>query len=215
MVVLFHVEAHFLHHRNHLGAKVRPGIDRRHREIAALGRRPVADVAFLHDLARHIGAFLGIEFVEARIHRHIEANVVENEEFCFRSEVRGIADAGGVKIGLGLLGHRPRVAAIGLASGRLHAVTNQDHRRLRGERVHDGGGRVRDQRHVGFVDRLPACDRRAVEHDAVGERILVDEFRRHGQVLPLATGVGKAQINEVYFVVLQGFQDVRWGLAIQ
>jgi hypothetical protein len=83
------------------------------------------------------------------------------------------------------------------------------------KRIHNGGFIGRHQDHVRLVDAFPAGDRRAVEHDAVGERILADEFRRHGQVLPLATGVGKAQINEVYFVVLQGFQDVRWGLAIQ
>ena len=46
VVVLFDHHAHLAHGGQHLGAQVAFAVDRRHREVAALHRRPVAHVAF-------------------------------------------------------------------------------------------------------------------------------------------------------------------------
>ena len=80
------------------------------------------------------------------------------------------------------------------------------------ERVHARRGRVGHQRHVGFVDRLPAGDRRAVEHQAVGERVLVDQRLIEGDVLPLAARIGEAQVDIFDVVVLDRLQDILGGL---
>ena len=213
VMVLVHVEAHVPHHGDHLGPEIMGGIDRRHREIAALDRRPVPDVAFLQDAPGNVRAFVGFELIDAAVHRHFEAYVVEDEELGLGPEIGDVADAGRGQVSLGLVGDRARVAVVGLAGGRLHDVADQDHRRLRRERVHGCRRRVGDQRHVGLVDRLPAGDRGAVEHDAVLERIIVDEGRTHGQVLPLAARIGEPEIDIVDLVVLELLEDVFGGLA--
>ena len=101
VMMLFHLQAHFGHHRGHFGAQVIRGIDRRHREIAALGARTVADIAFFVSLARVVGAFLRIDGVEHAVLICIVANVVEDEEFSFRTEINRVADAGWFHIGFG------------------------------------------------------------------------------------------------------------------
>src|SRR3546814_20205609 len=51
------------------------------------------------------------------------------------------------------------------------------------------------QDHVRLVDRLAALDRRPVEHQPVLQRILVDHAGARGPLLPLALGVGEAQVG--------------------
>ncbi len=74
-----------------------------------------------------------------------------------------------------------------------------------------GGGRIWHQHHVGLVDGLPAGDRGAVEHDAIGEHVFVDAYNVHGDVLQLALGVGKAQVHELDVVILDLLQDIVCG----
>ena len=83
------------------------------------------------------------------------------------------------------------------------------------ERIEDGGGDVRHQGHVGFVDVFPTGNGGAVEHDAVFERVFVHHIGTHGQVLPLAARVGKAQVNELDVVFLDDINDVGSGFAIK
>jgi hypothetical protein len=66
---------------------------------------------------------------------------------------------------------------------------------------------VQHQHHVGLVDRLPAGDGRAVEHDAVGEHVFVDLADVHGHVLHLAARIGEAKVDELHVVFL-GLQDI-------
>ena len=68
------------------------------------------------------------------------------------------------------------------------------------------------KRHVGFVDRPPAGDRRAVEHQPVGQGVLVDQPLIEGHVLPFAARIGKAQIDIFDVVVLDRLQDILGGL---
>jgi hypothetical protein len=159
MMVLFHLEAHFLHHRDHLGPEVGAGIDRGDREITALDARAVADVAIVEVGRGVIGAFLAIDAKEGVVHIGGEAHVVEDEELRLRPHVDGIADAGGLQVVLGPHGHRSGVAAIKLAGSRVDDVAKNDEMVLRGKGVHDHGRKVRLQDHVGLVNRLPAFDR--------------------------------------------------------
>ena len=144
----------------------------------------------------------------------LETHVVEDEELGFRAEIGGVADPGRLEVGLGLLGDRARVAAVGLARRRLEHVADDRQRRGREERVHGGGLGIRHQRHVGFVDRLPAGDRGAVEHDAFREDLLVDHRHVEGDVLPLAARVGEPEVDIFDVIVLDRLQDVPGGLHV-
>ena len=76
------------------------------------------------------------------------------------------------------------------------------------ERVDEGGGRVREQHHVGLVDRLEAADRRAVEHQAVVEDALVERLGRDVEVLHDAGQVAEPDVDELDVLVLDVLQDL-------
>ena len=80
-----------------------------------------------------------------------------------------------LQVGLGALGERTRVALVALHGARARRCRSAGSGWFVEERVHDRGGGVRHQDHVGFVDALPAGDRRTVEHLAVFEEALVDD----------------------------------------
>ena len=115
VVVLVHLEAHFLADGNHFGAEIGNGVDRRDREVAALDARTVTDVAFSEDFTRNVRSFFGVDFVEGAVHLNVEADVVEHEELGLGAEVGGIADTGGSHIGKSLFGNRTRIALVVLA----------------------------------------------------------------------------------------------------
>ncbi|OIQ88981.1 hypothetical protein GALL_291610 [mine drainage metagenome] len=81
-------------------------------------------------------------------------------------------------------------------------------RLFRIERVHIGGGRIRHQFHVGLVDRLPASDRRAVEHEAFVKEVFVDQIGDDGDVLQLAAWVGEADVDVFDVLILKGFKNL-------
>ena len=71
------------------------------------------------------------------------------------------------------------------------------------ERVQHGGGRVGQQQHVRLVDLLESADRRAVEHQPVGEDLLIEGLRRHGEVLHRPGQVTEPDIDEFHFVIAE------------
>ena len=74
----------------------------------------------------HVRAFLGVDLVERMVHGDIEADVIEDEELRFRTEVGGVTDAGTLQIGFGPPCHRARVAAVGLAGARFEDIAEQN-----------------------------------------------------------------------------------------
>jgi hypothetical protein len=85
----------------------------------------MAGVAALELVGGGPGGFLGKDLAVGAGHVHVPLDAVENEELGFRAEVGGVADAGGLQVGLGALGDGARVAIIGLAVGRLDHVAGQ------------------------------------------------------------------------------------------
>src|SRR6185312_1509728 len=63
-----------------------------------------------------------------------------------------------------------------------------------------------------FIDRLPAGDRRTVEHQALCKGIVVDHADVKSHVLPLAARIGETQVDVFDVVVLDRLQDVFGGL---
>src|SRR3546814_891840 len=80
---------------------------------------------------------------------------------------------------------------------------------FRSERVGIDRVEIGHEDHVALVDRLPASDRRAVEHQPVGEFILADQPGDHRQMLPLALGIGEAEIDPFDLLVLDLRENVR------
>ena len=137
MMVLVAGQAHFQHGRDHLGADVAGAVDRCDREIAALGARPVGEVAAFIFAARIARQLDIVEAVGGGVIIVLEADVVEHEELGLGADEDGVADAGRLEIGFGAGGGRARVAAVELAGGRLDDVADQDQHRSRAERVDD------------------------------------------------------------------------------
>ena len=212
MVVLLDHRAHLRHRRQHLAAHVLGRILRRHREIAALGAHPVAKVAALVGGAAVDRQFDRIDLEPGVVGVGAEADVVEDEELGLGPEKRRVADPGRLQIGLGLLGDAARVAIIRLAAGGIENVAIDDHGRSGEERIHARRCRVGHQGHVEFVDSPPAGDRRAVEHETLGKRLLVDQRLIERDMLPLPARIRKTQIDIFDVVVLDRLQDFLGGL---
>ena len=212
MVMLLDLDAHLGHGAEHFGAHVLHRILRRHREVAALGADAVTEIA-----AFILGVGVDRQFRRVQLEAGVVggglvADVVEHEELGFRSDEHGIADAHRLHHRLGLPGHAARIPVVGLAGGRLQHVAGDDHGGFGEERVDCRGDGIGHQAHVGFVDRLPAGDRGAVEHRAFGKDFLVDHADVECHVLPLAARIGEAQVDVFHVVVLDRFQDVFGGL---
>ena len=207
VVVLLDRNAHVGHDREHFAADVLAAVDRRDRKVAALDARTMAEVALFIIAGAVVRALDGIDGVHGAVHRHVDLHIFENEEFGFRAEEGGVAEAGGFHVGQGCLGGAARVARIGLAGARLEDVAEQRQGRLREERVDIAAIQVGHQRHVGFVDGLPAGDRRAVEHEAFGEALFIDGVDMLGHVLHLAARVGETEVDIGDVVLLDHFHD--------
>jgi len=72
------------------------------------------------------------------------------------------------------------VAAVRLAGQRVVHEERDVQRGVLAERVEHGRGRVGHEKHVGLVDLLEPADRGAIEHQPVGEGLLVEALHRHG-----------------------------------
>ena len=198
----------FLKGQAHRRADVLQRINRRHREIAPLDRGTVPHVAAFVIFTRRPRRFAGFHAHGGTGHVDIPGHRVKHEEFGFRSEISRIADAGGLEISLGALGNRARVAVIAFAVRGLHHVAGQYQRSLVGKRVHARAAGIRHQQHVRGLDALPAGDRRAVKSMAIGKLVFIKYFGGNSDMLFLAPGIGKTQVNEFDFVVLEHFHDI-------
>ena len=214
VMVLLDYGAHGLHRRKHFAAHVLSRVDRGDREIAALGANAVAEVAALIIHIRIARQFDGIELESRVVGLCGEAHVVKHEEFSLGTDEHSVADAGRLQVSLGLLGDAARIAIVGRARGRLQNVAADDHGGRREEGVHASGRGVRHEDHVGFVDRLPASDRRTVEHRAFREDFLVNERNVERDVLPLSARIGEAEVHILDVIILDRLEDVLGGLHV-
>ncbi len=208
VVVLFGLEAEFTHDRQHFAAQVLRRVDRVDREVATLRARAMAHIAFGIDLGGVLRQFRRVEGVAGIVRSDRPADVVEDEEFSFGAEIGRVADAGRADIGQSLLRDRARVAVIGFVGVRAHDIAEQEQRRLLIERVDIGRLQVGTQLHVRLVDRLPAGDRRTVEHGPVIEEFVIDQVDVEGYVLHLAAHVGEANVDIFDVLFLDELENV-------
>ena len=213
MVVLVAGQAHFEHGRNHLATDVHAAVDRRNGEVTTLGAWAVAHIAGFIFRAAVGRQFDIVDLVVRRVVAVFETHIVEHEEFGFRTNIDGVANACGLQIGFSALCGRTRVTAVEFTGRRFHDVAeDHQHRRCR-EWIDINRIEVGLQDHVGFVDGLPAFDRRAVEHQAVFQLVFANHARAHGQMLPLALGVGEADIDPLDLFFLDTLDNILGGRA--
>ena len=211
-LVVVHFDFHplLLEREAHRVADVLQRVGRRHRKVAALDRRAVRHVSRLVVDPGGPGRLFGLDLHEAAGHVDVPGHAVEDEEFGLGAEVRDIAQAGRLEVGLGAPGDGARIAVIALHVGGLEHVAGDVEHRLVGERVHARGVRIRHQQHVGGLDAFPSRDRRTVERMAMLELVHVEVLRGHRHVLLLAARVGEAEVDELHFFFFGHLQGIGW-----
>jgi hypothetical protein len=177
-------------------------VDRAHREVAALVRGLVGEVAALFLTAGVPRGLLGVDLVEALAGGDRVADVVEDVELRLGGEEGGVGDAGRGQVLLGLLGDLTRVLRVDLAGARVVDVEEHDERARLAERVDVRRRDVGDELHVRLVDAREAADRGTVEQLAVGEESLVDRRCRNVEVLLNTREIGEADVKELDVVLL-------------
>src|SRR5689334_1553528 len=99
---------------------------------------------------------------------------IKYEKLCFRSVVSSIGESGELQIAFSTLSNGTRVKRVTLFRNRVDSAANQTQCRLFGEWIHPETGCIRNQEHVGFVNRSPAADRRSVKSVSVLELIFAE-----------------------------------------
>ena len=139
----------------------------------------------------------GIDVVVALVGVLVEADIVEDEELRLRPDEAGIGDPGALEIIDRLAGDVARIAGVVLAGDRILDVADHRQRGEGREGIDDRRVGLGDEEHVTLVDALPAAEARAVEAEAVAERILLELPDRDREMLPGTEEVGKPQINRL------------------
>ncbi len=196
--------------QHHLRPQVLVVVGGRDREVALLVAGPVPEVRALR---RPLPAGvperrLGVEVVEAEVVALVEADVLQDEELELGPDVDGVGDPGALEVGLGLLGHVAGIARVARAGDRVLDVADQDQGRHAGERIDHRGVGVREEQHVGLVDRLEAADGGSVEADPFLEEVFIQLRGGDREVLPETRHVDEAQVDDLDALRLRQLEDV-------
>ena len=210
-VVDFDFDAEFFQNVYHRGAQVLSRVNWGDGSVTAFDGRAVAGVLTVHMQAACPCAAFGRDFVTGFVHIGFKFYAVEDEEFGFGAEIGGVADAGRFQIGFGSACDRARVAVVTLTVGRVDDVAGNDNGNIIIKRIDEGCRRIRAQLHIGSLNAFPAADGRTVKRLTVFKPlfgVFQHDARRHGKVVLLAFGIGKAQIDKVGFAFFNQFYSV-------
>jgi hypothetical protein len=138
----------------------------------------------------------------------IETCLVEDVELEFRAPVGDVGDVGRAQVGLRLPGNVAGIARVTFLSYGVGDKAVDLERGHLAERVHHRGRWIRHQQHVGFMDRLKATDRGAVEAVARQEAFLRELLDRNGEVLHQPGEVAESQVDDLDATLLCECQDV-------
>ena len=210
-VVHFHFDAKFFQNVYHRGAQILTAVNRRNRCVTAFDGRAVAGVLTVHMQTACPCAAFGRDFVTGFVHIGFKFYAVEDEEFRLGAEVCRVADAGRFQIGLGAAGDGARVAVIALSVGGVDNVAGNDDGNIIIKRIDEGCRRIGTQLHIGSLNAFPAANGRTVKRLTVFEPlfgVFQHDACRHGKVVLLAFGIGKAQIDKAGFAFFNQFYGV-------
>ncbi len=206
--MLFNRYAHFRQNGEHFGAHVLKAVHWWNREVTTLDAWAMAHIAGFV-----IGIIVRWQFgrieLEAGVERiDLVLDVIEYEEFSFRADVNSVANAERLHVGLSLLCSRAWIAAISFTRNRIKNVAENYQCGLSKERINVSRFRIWHENHVGFINSLPATNRRAVEHDAIFKHLFIDQADIHRNVMQFAFWVCEAEVNKLDVVVFDLFQNV-------
>src|SRR5919202_6829903 len=105
---------------------------------------------------------------------------IEDEKLCLGAEVGRVGNPSELQVALGARGDRARIKRVALFGDRVHGVGDETERRLLTERLHPEARRVRDEQHVGLVNRGPPAYAGAVEAEAVFEGVFAELVNGEG-----------------------------------
>ena len=162
--------------------------------FGVVSRSAVVPVAFraFHFIVRIMTVDAARDFMSA------ERNAVEEEEFGFGAEVSGIGDAGAFEVSRRFGDDAARIARINFFGARVENRSENAERWRVVSRIHERGCGIGHQQHIRLVDGLKTAHARAVEHDAVIEKLFVElRFNRIRQMLHITQKSGEFEINKL------------------
>ncbi len=160
--------------------------------------------------ARIPDAFLGIEEVVTAVSGLIEHYFVENKELGLWSEVRSVADAGGLQVSFRLLGDVPGISRVKLPCNRVYDVADKADGWILHEGIHECGLCVRNDEHVGSMDCLPTPDRRTVKSESFLENLFLQFCHGYCKVLPDAGEIKELEVCHDSLVFLGHLDYIFW-----
>ena len=122
------------------------------REVSALDGNLVPEVSTRLAASGIPVGLVRIESVEGVLRTHLVANVVEDEELGFCSDVAGIGNSGRTQVSFGLGSDLARVAREGLIGEWVDDRENNDQCFVCAERINKSRGQIGNQFHVRLVD---------------------------------------------------------------
>src|SRR5262245_50407518 len=114
------------------------------------------------------------------------ADLIEDKEFGFGTEVTGVRNSGKLEIALCALSDRARVHLISFLCHRFNGIRKHAQSRFFKKGVNPETTGVWYEQHVRFIDRRPAAKAGGIEADARLERVFIELIDRHGNVMPTA-----------------------------
>ncbi len=200
-------DADLAHLVDHLAAQIVERVGGAHGEVAPLEARLVAEIRFL-DAACVPGALDRVDLVIAPVLVLLVADLVEDEEFRFRSHVTRVRNPAFTQVRLGLPGDVSRIAGELLARHRVDNVGDDADGWPGEERIEARGLGDRHGHHVRLLDPHPASNRRAVEAEAFFERTRIEMFDWERTVLPASEHVDELQVDHLGLVSLRELEEL-------
>src|SRR5581483_10030846 len=108
--------------------------------------------------ARVPAPLLRVNEIKAMLLTLVKANVVEDEELGFGSEVGSIGKSGGCQVHFGLASDVARIAIVALFGDRIHHIRNHHESGDFGEGIEQVSVRVGNEQHVALMDRGPPAN---------------------------------------------------------
>ena len=213
MVVLLDGDSQLSHQQEHFRTNVLGGVVWSNWEVALFFLNFVSQVAAFLNTTGVPASFDGVDAVERTTFGRVVADVVEQEEFRFRSEKGSISEACAVEMIESTLSKCARATLIGLAGTRFLDRADQAEGFVTVKGIHPRGARVRNHGHVRGLNPLPSTNGRAVKRQSLGEGLLFQQVCADREVLPFAVQIGELQVDKFDAFVLDLTKDVLRGFG--
>src|SRR5882724_6538214 len=214
-MVNFYLDSNALQGQDHLRANVLELVHWRYRKITLFVAGLVAEVRSIRGplFTRVPEAGIRVDVVVAEVITLIKADLVQEKELQLGTNVYRIRETDLLDVGFSLLRDVSRIAAVGVTGYRIFDVADQDQRGHRRVGVHHRRGRVWEQQHVGFIDRLKSADRRSVESDSFLEQFFAEFRDRNRKVLPEPGKIDEPQVYDLRIFLFRQLNHVLRGHA--